>query len=69
MDGTGAEQAEERTVKLKLQGKSWTLVARAYQARSGKLYIVRAFTETAHFARVKEELEKMLDSFKITPGS
>lgn len=68
VDGTGAEQAEERTVKLNLQGKGWTLVARAYRARGGKLYVVRAFTETAHYARVKEELERLLDSFKITPG-
>ena len=67
-DDANVEDAAERTLELKLAGKRWTVLARAFQARDGKLYIVRAYTETARFARIKDELVQMLDGFKITPG-
>ena len=67
-DGAGADQIKDREVGFKLGGKRWTLLARGYQA-NGKLYIVRAYTETARYGRLKDEFVKMLDGFKITPGS
>ena len=68
VDDPNVEEAQERTLALKLGGKPWTLLARAYQAKGGKLYILRAYTETARFDRIKDELVKALDSFKVTPG-
>ena len=64
----GIEQAHETTVEVPLDGKGWTMLVRTYRTTGGKLYIVRGFAETAHFARAKDELTKALDSFKITPG-
>ncbi len=67
-DGTGADQIQNRRVEFNLGGKPWTLLARAYQA-GGKLYILRAYTESARYPRLKDEFVKMLDGFKVTPGS
>jgi hypothetical protein len=61
-------QANEMTAEATVDGKRWTILVRTYQMNSGRLFIVRAFAETARFARVKDELMKALDSFKATPG-
>ena len=58
------------TAEATIDGKRWTVLVRTYQMKkSGRLFIVRAFAETARFARVKDELVKALDSFKVLPGS
>jgi hypothetical protein len=64
----GVQQANETTAEATVDGKRWTVLVRTYQMTSGRLFIVRAFAETARFARVKDELVKALDSFKVTPG-
>jgi hypothetical protein len=65
-----AQQANEMTAEATIDGKRWTVLVRTYQMKkSGRLFIVRAFAETARFARVKDELVKALDSFKVSPGS
>ncbi len=64
----GVEQANEMTAEATVDGKRWTVLVRTYQMTSGRLFIVRAYTETMRFARVKDELVKALDSFKATPG-
>jgi hypothetical protein len=64
----GVEQANETTAEATVDGKRWTVLVRTYQMTSGRLFIVRAFAETTRFARVKDELVKALDSFKVTPG-
>ena len=64
----GVQQANEMTAEATVDGKRWTILVRTYQMTSGRLFIVRAFAETARFARVKDELAKALDSFKATPG-
>jgi hypothetical protein len=65
----GVQQANEMTAEVTVDGKRWTVLVRTYQMTGGRLFIVRAFAETARFTRVKDELVKALDSFKLSPGS
>jgi hypothetical protein len=65
----GVEQASEMTAEVTVDGKRWTVLVRTFQMTNGRLFIVRAFAETARFARVKDELMTALDSFKASPGS
>ena len=64
----GVREAYEFSATEQVGGKGWTMLVRIYKTTGGKLYMVRAFAETAHFARVKDELTKVLDSFKLTPA-
>ena len=65
----GIQQAHETTVEQTVDGKTWTLLVRTYRTVGGKLFIVRGFAEKARFGRVKDELEKSLDSFQVVKGS
>ncbi len=64
----GVRQANEMTAEVTLDGKRWTLLVRTFQMTSGRLFIVRAFTETMRFGGIKDELARALDSFKVTAG-
>jgi hypothetical protein len=63
------QQAHETTVEQTVDGKTWTLLIRTYRTVGGRLFIVRGFAEKARFSRVKDELEKALDSFQVVKGS
>jgi hypothetical protein len=65
--GDDGVRVHELTVEQKVEGRGWKVLIRTYQT-SNRLFIVRAFTETAGFARVKDELEKVLDGFKVSPA-
>ena len=62
------QQAHETTVEQTVDGKTWTLLVRTYRLANNKLFIVRGFAEKTRIARVKDELEKALDSFQIAKG-
>ncbi len=59
-------------MKIKLDNKDWTMLVRTYRTRGGKLFIVRGFAETKtyeHLQGAREEMLRVIDSFKVTPGS
>lgn len=63
------QQAHETTVEQTVDGKAWTVLVRTYRLANNKLFIVRGFAEKSRFGRVKDELEKALDSFQVVKGS
>lgn len=62
-------EIHELTVDVRLDNKNWTMLIRTFQNRGGRLFIVRGFTQSSHFGRAKDDLLKVMDSFKIGDGS
>jgi hypothetical protein len=65
--GDGETEAGETEAEVKCDNKAWKLLIQVHRARNGKLYIVRGFCEASRFGRLKGELRKAVESFRLTP--
>lgn len=61
-------QGREVEVDLLVANQRWHMLVRLYKTRGGKFYIVKVYAHRQkNFDALREEINALLDSFKIIP--
>jgi hypothetical protein len=64
--GDNEKAAAEFEIEVRVDGRPWKFLIQAHRTDKGKFFIVRGFTEASRFERVKDDLRKAVESFKLT---
>jgi hypothetical protein len=67
LPSAGKLEVRETVWQVRSGGRQLTFLVRLYKEPNGPLYIVRGYTQKRRFSRVKEELERALESFRVLP--
>jgi hypothetical protein len=60
-------EVREMIVDVRCAGQSWQFLIRLHRRNNGAVYVVRAYTPRRQLARIKNEMESALDSFRLLP--